>query len=337
MAVISEITCAFQNRTMDILYENEKFYKMCFQYVNFVERRSVENPTFAFWSSYIDMVQILLLFVRATRESAWQLHLSTVRLMMKWFFAYDHVNYARYLPSYWLEIVNLPFTHPSCHREISVKGQWTVQRQSVHGFASIACDQAIEQTCNSDSKTKGGLTGLTQNRDAVHCWILSQHERAAIARQCEAMAGKCPDIRKLKDLDSTRIHGDEKAVTRIISTIDSMLNPFDSHQDGIVCLSSGIVSAEEIMTDLLTASEKGERAVQEFMDQRLLSPSVDVFAPIKKLKLKTFSDQAKTKKTFAAGKEVILRADKKFSKKKDRLEGNSLLLLGNCVISFIQC
>ncbi|XP_016111421.1 uncharacterized protein [Sinocyclocheilus grahami] len=49
-----------------------------------------------------------------------------------------------YLPSYWLEMVNLPLTHPSCHSELGVKGQWTVQRQSVHGFASIACDQAIE-------------------------------------------------------------------------------------------------------------------------------------------------------------------------------------------------
>ncbi|KAL1268455.1 hypothetical protein QQF64_033818 [Cirrhinus molitorella] len=311
MDVITEIKCAFQDRTMDVLCANEKFDKMCSKYVDFVKKRSAENPTFAFWSSYIDMVQILLLFVRATRESDWQLHLSTVRLLMAWFFAYDHVNYARYLPSYWLEMVNLPFTHPSCHSELSVKGQWTVQRQSVHGFASIACDQAIEQTCNRDSKTKGGLTGLTQNRDAVHRWILSQHERAAIARQCEAMAGKCPDIRKRKDLDSTRIHSDEKAVTRIISTLDSMLNPFDTHQNGIVCLSSGTVAAEEIMRDLLTAPEKGENAVKEFMDQRLLSQSVDIFAPINKQKLKTFSDQAKTKKKSVAGKEVILRADKK--------------------------
>ncbi|KAL1251048.1 hypothetical protein QQF64_018844 [Cirrhinus molitorella] len=280
MDVITEIKCAFQDRTMDVLCANEKFDKMCSKYVDFVKKRSAENPTFAFWSSYIDMVQILLLFVRATRESDWQLHLSTVRLLMAWFFAYDHVNYARYLPSYWLEMVNLPFTHPSCHSELSVKGQWTVQRQSVHGFASIACDQAIEQTCNRDSKTKGGLTGLTQNRDAVHRWILSQHERAAIARQCEAMA-------------------------------DSMLNPFDTHQNGIVCLSSGTVAAEEIMRDLLTAPEKGENDVKEFMDQRLLSQSVDIFAPINKQKLKTFSDQAKTKKKSAAGKEVILRADKK--------------------------
>lgn len=145
----------------------------------------------------------------------------------------------------------------------------------------------------------------------MYRWILSQHERAAIARQCEAMAGKSPEMRKRKDLDSTRIQADEKAVTRVISTIDSMLNPFDTHQDGIVCLSSGTVAAEEIKKDLLAAQGKGEKAVKEFIDQRLLSRSVDIFAPIKAQKLKTFSDQAKTKKKSAAGKDVILRADKK--------------------------
>ena len=125
------------------------------------------------------------------------------------------------------------------------------------------------------------------------------------------MAGISPELRTRKDLDNTRIDADEKAVSRIISTIDSMLNPFDVYQDGIVCLSSGRVATAEIMNDLLVASEKGENAVKEFMDQRLLSKSVDIFAPIKSQKLKTFNDQVKPKKKSAAGKEVILRADKK--------------------------
>ena len=154
-------------------------------------------------------------------------------------------------------------------------------------------------------------TGITQNRAAVYRWILSQNERAAITRQCESMAGKSPEQRKRKDLDSTQINADEKAVTRISSTLDSMLNPFDTHHEGIVCLSSGTVAVEEIKKDLLAAPDKGENAVKEFMDQRLLSKSVDIFAPIKALQLKTFSDQAKTKKKSAAGKDVILRADKK--------------------------
>lgn len=90
-----------------------------------------------------------------------------------------------------------------------------------------------------------------------------------------------------------------------------MLNPFDRHHDGIVCLSSGTVASEEIKKDLLTASEKGKKAVKEFMDQRLLSRSVDIFSPITVQKLKTFSDLAKAKKKSSAGKDVILRADKK--------------------------
>ncbi|KAK1885936.1 G polyprotein [Dissostichus eleginoides] len=194
--------------------------------------------------------------------------------------------------------------------DMNVKGQWTVQRQSVHGFASIACDQAIEQTVNRDAKTKGGWTGITQNRSAVYRWILSQHERSAIARQCESMAGISPELRTRKDLDKTRISADAKAVSRILDTIDSMLNPFDIHQHG-VCLSSGRVATGEITKDLLVASEKGENAVKEFMDQRLLSKTVDIFAPIISQKLKTLSDQKKPPKKSAAGKEVILRADKK--------------------------
>ena len=192
MDVITDMKCVFPDGLMDVLSADQRFDGMSSKYADFVQRKSTENATFAFWSSYIDMMQLLLLFVRATRESNWQLHLSTVRLMMPWFFAYDRVNYARYLPAYWMEMVNLPITHPSCHSEMNVKGQWTVQRQSVHGFASIACDQAIEQTLNRDAKTKGGWTGITQNRSAVYRWILSQHERAAIARQCESMTGISP-------------------------------------------------------------------------------------------------------------------------------------------------
>lgn len=80
------------------------------------------------------------------------------------------------------------------------------------------------------------------------------------------------------------------------------------------------------------------------MDQRLLSNSVDIFAPIKSQKLKTFNDQVKPPKKSAAGKEVILRADKKLfsrllilgqSRKVD--EGNYVIFLGNCVLSISKC
>ena len=45
-------------------------------YDMFVKKRSEESPLFSFWSSYIEMVQLLLLYIKATRSTDWSLHLS---------------------------------------------------------------------------------------------------------------------------------------------------------------------------------------------------------------------------------------------------------------------
>ena len=82
--------------------------------------------------------------------------------MLPWYFAYDHVNYARHLPAYIAEMENIHETHQSIN-EAFQKVDFVVQRQDQYGFSLIACDQLIEQTLNKDSKTKGGLTGISLN------------------------------------------------------------------------------------------------------------------------------------------------------------------------------
>ena len=133
-------------------------------YQKYVTDKAKNNPTYQFWNSYIEAVQLLLTFIRATRESNWNLHLASVRLMLGWYFACDMTNYARYLPVYWSEMTNLKQTHPTTYHNFTVRGSWTVQRTDQHGFSSLACDQAIEQTVNRDAKTKGGIKGITMNR-----------------------------------------------------------------------------------------------------------------------------------------------------------------------------
>ena len=91
---------------------SEVFNKFQEEFQKFVDGRHQQSPKFAFWSNYIDMVLLLLLFIRATRTSDWRLHLSALRSMIPWFFATDRVNYARYAPCYWLEMTLLDKTHP---------------------------------------------------------------------------------------------------------------------------------------------------------------------------------------------------------------------------------
>ena len=61
-----------------------------------------------FWMSYVDMVEgIVLGLLRASREGDWDLHLHSIRMMIPWCFAYDKVNYSRYLTPYFAQMTNL--------------------------------------------------------------------------------------------------------------------------------------------------------------------------------------------------------------------------------------
>ena len=70
----------------------------------------------AFWMSYIEMVDVLLNRTRASREGNWLLYLASIRVIIPCVFAYDHTNYARYLPWYIMNMTNLEQSHPDiCH------------------------------------------------------------------------------------------------------------------------------------------------------------------------------------------------------------------------------
>lgn len=172
------------------------------------------------------MVEDLLSFIRATREANWGLHLSSIRFMLPWFFSYDRINYSRYLSAYWQEMNSLKETHPRIYTQVQ-SGDFVAQRQQAYAFTGTACDQVIEQTANRDSKTKGGLTGFSLNKGAVHRWTLTQHERAAITMEVKDMAGQNTSTRQRTELDEKRKEQDEKDVQSILSTIHHMMNPFD--------------------------------------------------------------------------------------------------------------
>ena len=103
-------------------------------------------------------------------------------------------------------------------------GDFVVQQQDRYGFAQIACDMAIEQTCKCDSKTKGGMNGLTLKKGAVNRWLLSHHKRVTIMKECKFMAGKDQEGRVRKYLHKARIERDEQDLQNLVATIQAMVN-----------------------------------------------------------------------------------------------------------------
>ena len=110
-----------------------------------VDKRCQVDANFAFWSSYVDLVELLLTFIRATREGNWELHMSTISCMLPWYFAYGKVHYSRYLPIYVKEMKDLEKSHPDTYNHF-LMGDFAVQRKSNACFSMTACDQVIVQT-----------------------------------------------------------------------------------------------------------------------------------------------------------------------------------------------
>ena len=234
------------------------------------------------------MVGILLDFIRSTRTADWTLHLLTIRKMIPWLFAYDRVNYSRYLTLYWCEMTALPETHRDAHDEF-LKDEFCVQC-SASAFRQIPVDQPIEQTVNRDSKTKGGIICFSQKPGAVQKWIINAHQRAEISRNCLDMAGLGENTERLhKDCGKNRVKKDEASVQAVLETMRTGTNPFAAEDHVNLCnISSGVVVTDDIAADLLHAYAIGERHFIQFVNERLKSSNVNFYDPLPKLKLKTF-------------------------------------------------
>jgi len=68
-----------------------------------------------FWMNSIDLVIIFLIFICASREGNWFLHLSLIKEIIPWCFAYSRINLYCYLPWCHRQMQSLPLTYPELH------------------------------------------------------------------------------------------------------------------------------------------------------------------------------------------------------------------------------
>ena len=275
-------------------------------------RASDRGPMFKLWTSFLQIVEIMLLFIRACREGDWELHLNCFRQMLPWFFAYDHTNYARYGAYYYCSMKVLGETHPQIHEQL-LNGHFGVQMSNVNTFGKIPFDQAIEETINKSSKIPGGIVGKSTNQEAVSQWIDTTADRSQITENIRILAGLNSNEASWTHKEGTaaRVKRDDHDTKTIVSTVDNMLDPF-LHSNDLTSISTGIKASTATVSDLFSAHTKGEKHLQDFIQQRILTNDVPYFAPLTKLKLKTFSNETAEKSVKVGGKELIVKADRNF-------------------------
>ena len=155
-------------------------------YLDFLRTENGDLSTF--WMSYVDMVEIVLGLVRASRERDFEHHLMCIRAMIPWCFAYDRLNYAHYLPYYFVTMCLLSMDYPDVYQHF-MQGGISVQIGSSNPFGKIPCDQTIEETINKDTQTAGGTKGFSLKSGAVKKYYLNAEHRSLFLRQLREMVG----------------------------------------------------------------------------------------------------------------------------------------------------
>ena len=72
----------------------------------------------------LDLEVEILIFVRSIREGNFPLYVQSLRSLVKWFFALDHFNYARWIVVHVFDLISLHITHPDVYEQM-LKGSFS--------------------------------------------------------------------------------------------------------------------------------------------------------------------------------------------------------------------
>ena len=112
-------------------------------------------------------------------------------------------------------------------------------------------------------------------------------------------------------MDKTRIKYDANAVADVMELVNTMINPFDNEYPSLVHLCNGSVASDDVESDMKNMYQRGEAAAVSYIETNILSENPDIYTPIKKMNLRTFSSMNKkvTSKT-KKGEIVALKNSK---------------------------
>lgn len=256
------------------------------------------GPTAQFWFMYIQFINHFHHFDRAIRTNNIDLFIWSLSTIIDLFFATNHVNYARWMSKYQLDLMHIEQTHPGL-RKILDEGAFTTRRTD-KPFSRSAVDITLEQTVNRDCASQlTGISSMTDNYCARLRFMVTKSNRSRMTGVLMDMAGLQTIHDATNELKSSRVIRDNSDLNKVISHIQSSCNVFENNggTNDLFNIFSGKCTSEEVKNCLLNIPETGKNLHRDFIEECERDP--DRFEkPIHRNKLLTFSNEcAKNKRS----------------------------------------
>lgn len=246
------------------------------------------SPTFQFWDMILRLETLILIFIKAHREIDFPLFVETLEALVPWFFALDHVNYARWLPVFIRDMKSLPEGVYA-----NFQKHWVISKTDTK-FSSIPIDQAHEQN-NAIVKGSGGAVGLTENPVAFRRWMVAGPEMARLLKEFEN------DFLPDDDIDSNKhLHHEQglstqktfqKQVNSLRETITQMGNPFCDNIPELVALDTRDCADISVINTVRSIEEVGYNLYKKYVKDVLEDKTTPIQDPIKRNSLALFKRQ----------------------------------------------
>jgi len=146
------------------------------------DKMSNEQPQFKYWTTVLELELTVLKLVGAMRAGDFSEYVQSLRQLVPWCFALDHINYARSLSLHLRDMNSLVQQHPTVYQHFCA-GRFVAHKTN-RPFSGMALDQAHEQL-NALVKGDGRAVGLTEDPSALRRWMVAGPEISRIIQEFE--------------------------------------------------------------------------------------------------------------------------------------------------------
>ena len=214
--------------------------------------------------------------------------------------------------------MNLSTFTPEVNTAFQINKHHCISRSSSKSyFNTVSTNMALEQSQIKDSRSAGGIVGISHGHESCEQWALTRRLKSFISSSFKEMSRVSDEIEFSKGLTTRRIKKDGADAQSTINTItEKMVNPWEfdpenTEKDPLLNITTGPVPPPDVAKSLLTAKEQGQKATNYFIDHNLASDEKSFWTPITKMKLKTFASLSKPlKSSKSKEKQIVINADR---------------------------
>jgi len=201
-----------------------------------------------------------------------------------------------------------PSGHKSRHTS-RVSGNFAVNKNRIP-FCAIGVDHALEHISRMMTVT-GVLVGITQNDSARDRFFLTGPELSRLAEEARVMAGSPTAIRKEHhELSLAVWTRQEDNIARLKSVHRSSINPMKYEEVHLTNIITRVVMPAEVQKDVCNQHDIGQQKYRKFVEERISTNEVSIWARMQKVQLKTRKCARKSVKHKLADNVVELKDDR---------------------------